>query len=105
MERYTVNMSIRHTVNMLNADSAFDWGSVRSLNTSDDISEEIFEQVAQVVSDTIRTRRASVTRSERLQLYGLYKQATLGNERPERPGKFFFEARLKVGCMGCMRRV
>ena len=38
---------------------------------------------------------ATATRSERLQLYGLYKQATLGDERPERPGKFNLEARLK----------
>ena len=103
----------RNTVNMLKADPIFDWGSVKSLNmsTSDGISEEVFEKVAQVVSDNLSrrrrpsqdgdgpfkslSRRVTATRSERLQLYGLYKQATLGNERPERPSKLNLEARLK----------
>ena len=99
---------------MLKADSVFDWASVKTLNTDDGISEEVFEQVAKVVSENLSrrrrrpsqdgngngsakpsNRRASATRSERLQLYGLYKQATLGDERPERPSKFNLEARLK----------
>ena len=80
------------------------------MSTSHGIYEEVFEKVDEVVSDNgsrrrrpsqdgdgpfkSLSRRVTATRSERLQLYGLYK-ATLGNERPERPGKLNLEARLK----------
>ena len=74
---------------MLTQDSVFDWNSMTSLNTKEGIiSEETFEQVATFVSDTLsrrrrvstdkkeqpttHRRRASCTREERGQLYGLY---------------------------------
>ena len=112
--KYTMVTSTtdRRTVNMLLQDSVFDWNSMASLNTKEGImSEEAFEQVAMFVSDTLsrrrqvstdkkeqpttHRRRANCTREERGQLYGLYKQATIGDNNTDRPNRLNLEARLK----------
>ena len=59
------------------------------------ISEETFEKVATLVGDKNTPAKRASTRAEKLTLYGLYKQATVGSERPDRPGIFNIDGRMK----------
>ncbi|KAL3822241.1 hypothetical protein ACHAXA_005874 [Cyclostephanos tholiformis] len=60
------------------------------------VSEEIFLKVAALVGDKNTPVARASSRAEKLNLYGLYKRATVDSEeRPERPGIFDFDARLK----------
>ena len=59
------------------------------------ITTEKFEKIAKLVGDPNTAAARPSSRSEKLQLYGLYKQATVGSDRPPRPGMFNIDGRLK----------
>jgi len=59
------------------------------------VSKEVFEKIAALVGDKNTPVARASSRTEKLKLYGLYKRATVGSERPERPGIFYVDARLK----------
>ena len=60
------------------------------------VSEDIFEKVAALVGDKNTPVARASTRAEKLNLYGLYKRATVDSgDRPERPGIFNIDGRLK----------
>eukprot|EP00574_Skeletonema_japonicum_P003211 CAMPEP_0201725494 /NCGR_PEP_ID=MMETSP0593-20130828/8877_1 /ASSEMBLY_ACC=CAM_ASM_000672 /TAXON_ID=267983 /ORGANISM="Skeletonema japonicum, Strain CCMP2506" /LENGTH=99 /DNA_ID=CAMNT_0048216895 /DNA_START=130 /DNA_END=429 /DNA_ORIENTATION=- len=60
------------------------------------VSAEKFGQIAKLVGDPSTPAARPSTRSERLQLYGLYKRATVESDhRPPRPGMFNIDGRMK----------
>ena len=60
------------------------------------VSEEVFEKIVALVGDKNTPVARASSRTEKLKLYGLYKRATVVSvERPERPGIFYVDARLK----------
>ena len=59
------------------------------------VSEEAFEKVAALVGDKNTPVARKSTRAEKLKLYGLYKQASVGSDRPARPGVFNVDGRMK----------
>ena len=60
------------------------------------VSAEKFGQIAKLVGDPSTPAARPSTRAERLQLYGLYKRATVESDhRPPRPGMFNIDGRMK----------
>ena len=59
------------------------------------VSAEKFEKIAKLVGDANTPAARPSTRAEKLQLYGLYKRATVESERPARPGMFNIDGRMK----------
>jgi hypothetical protein len=47
-----------------------------------EVSEEVFHQVASIVGDKTITPMRTATFAEKSRLYGLYKRATLGRLHP-----------------------
>jgi diazepam-binding inhibitor (GABA receptor modulating acyl-CoA-binding protein) len=59
------------------------------------VSEESFKKIATLVGDATTPVLRKSTHAEKLKLYGLYKQATVGSERPARPKIFNIDGRMK----------
>jgi diazepam-binding inhibitor (GABA receptor modulating acyl-CoA-binding protein) len=60
------------------------------------VSTDKFERIAKLVGDPNTPSARPSTRAEKLQLYGLYKRATIDtDQRPERPGMFNIDGRMK----------
>ena len=60
------------------------------------VSAEKFEKIAKLVGDPSTPAARPSTRAEKLQLYGLYKRATVeSDQRPARPGMFNIDGRMK----------
>lgn len=60
------------------------------------VSVDKFEKIAKLVGDPNTPAARPSTRAEKLQLYGLYKRATVESDaRPARPGMFNIDGRMK----------